>query len=51
MTFCEYCGQRATHTCSGLDIPAVDFCAECAPKHAATCEHITRGESAMVRMG
>ena len=51
MTFCEICEKRATHVCSGLDIPALYFCAKCVHKHAEICAHVKREESTIVEMG
>jgi hypothetical protein len=40
MTRCEVCGRPATHTCSGLDVPRLWFCAEHADEHQRICPYI-----------
>jgi hypothetical protein len=42
---CEVCLKKATHVCSGLDVPALAFCAECAQAHAEDCVDVAAGRS------
>ena len=47
---CEVCNGRlgpVTHRCSGLDVPALAFCAADARHHALTCPDIRDGRSQM----
>lgn len=51
VTACEICGEPATHCCSGLDVPAVCFCAGCARIHESECLDVRAGDAIVVRMG
>ena len=50
MLLCEGCGVNATHWCSGLDVPALAFCVDCALFHERTCHDVKSGASTVVRM-
>lgn len=50
MMKCEICGRRATHCCSGLDVPMVYFCQGCAAIHELECPEVQAGEAIVVRM-
>lgn len=49
---CEACdgATPATHVCSGLEVPALYFCAEHAEWHAANCPHILDQSAAITEI-
>lgn len=40
---CEVCGQAATCECSGLDVPALNFCEQHGKEHESECPDVKRG--------
>jgi len=45
---CEVCLAQATHVCSGLDVPALNFCAIHAAEHKKSCPDVLRGAAEVV---
>ncbi len=49
MSRCEVCGEPATMTCGGLDVPMLGFCAVHGPEHRRICPDVRDGRAAVVR--
>lgn len=48
---CEMCGKSAEYCCSGLDVPALNFCRDCARIHKRECPEVHASAAVVVRMG
>ncbi len=42
---CEICEKPSEATCSGLDVPALDFCRTHAEDHERTCPEVISGQA------